>query len=76
MTDVPIHKAKANLSSLIARALAGEEVVIARGKTPVVRLVPYDRPAPGRCFGALRGKVTFDDAFFDALPESELAAWE
>ena len=35
-----IDEAKTNLSRLIARAEKGEEVVIARGKQPVVRLVP------------------------------------
>lgn len=76
MASIPIHKAKAGLSKLVARACAGEEVVIARGKRPLVRLVPVDRPLPERKFGALRGKLVVDDTFFDALPEAELAAWE
>lgn len=75
MKGVPIHKAKTDLSKLIARACAGEEVIIARGDKPVVRLVPIDRPAAQRKFGALRGKVTFDESFFDALPDAELDAW-
>jgi prevent-host-death family protein len=76
MASIPIHKAKAGLSKLVARACAGEEVVIARGKRPLVRLVPVDRPVPERKFGALRGKLVVDDTFFDPLPEAELAAWE
>ena len=76
MKPVPIHKAKAELSRLIERACAGEEVVIARGKHPVVRLVPVDRPAPRREFGALRGKLVVDDAFFEPLPDEELDAWQ
>ena len=39
MTIVTVHKAKTNLSKLIADVLAGGEVVIARGAMPVVRLV-------------------------------------
>lgn len=39
-TTVTVHVAKTNLSRLIARAEAGEEIVIARGSEPVVRLVP------------------------------------
>jgi prevent-host-death family protein len=35
-----IHNAKTNLSKLIERAEAGEEVVIARNGKPVVRLAP------------------------------------
>ena len=73
---VPIHAAKANLSKLIERACAGEEVIISRGTQPVVRLVPIQRSEPRRKFGALRGTVTVDDAFFEPLPESELDAWE
>jgi prevent-host-death family protein len=76
MASIPIHKAKAGLSKLVARACAGEEVVIARGKRPLVRLVPVDRPVPERKFGALRGKLIVNDTFFDPLPEAELAAWE
>ena len=40
MATVTIHQAKTQLSKLIARAEAGEEIVIARGKEPVVKLTP------------------------------------
>ena len=43
---VNIHAAKTNLSKLIERAEAGEEVVIARNGKPAVRLAPVE-PAPG-----------------------------
>ena len=76
MKPVPIHKAKTELSRLIERACAGEEVVIARGKHPVVRLVPVERRAPERKFGALRDKLVVDERFFEPLPEEELRAWE
>jgi prevent-host-death family protein len=76
MKAVPIHQAKTDLSRLIERACAGEEVIIARGQRPVVRLVPVDSPVPRRKFGALKGKLVVDDRFFDPLPERELAAWE
>ena len=44
MATVTIHDAKTNLSKLIARAEAGEEIVIARGKDPVVRTDAPRRP--------------------------------
>jgi antitoxin (DNA-binding transcriptional repressor) of toxin-antitoxin stability system len=75
MKPVPISKAKAELSRLVARACAGVEVVIARGKRPLVRLVPVERPLPRRQFGALRGAVHLDRGFFDPLPDDELARW-
>jgi prevent-host-death family protein len=52
-----MHEAKTQLSRLVERALAGEEVLIARAGTPLVRLQPV---APGRAPrqpGALRGRV-------------------
>lgn len=67
MKPVPIHKAKTDLSRLIERACAGEDVVIARGNRPVVRLVPVAHVAhvaPQRKFGAYRGKVVVDASFF------------
>ena len=39
-----IHQAKTNLSKLVARVEAGEEIVIARGKTPVAKMVPLTPP--------------------------------
>jgi prevent-host-death family protein len=75
MTTVTIHEAKTNLSKLIAAALDGEEVVIARGDTPVVKLMPLTPKPPRLKFGALKDEIGFDDSFFDALPEEELRAW-
>ena len=71
-----IHKAKTTLSQLLARVEAGEEIVLARGKIPVAKIVPYQADAPKRQFGALRGVVLVDTAFFDPLPDDELAVWE
>ena len=76
MTVVTIHTAKTTLSQLLARAEAGEEIVLARGKTPVARLVPIQPRHQGRRFGALRGMVQVGPEFFEPLPEQELAAWE
>ena len=76
MTSTTIHAAKTNLSKLIARAEAGEEVVILRDTMPVARLVPYASRAPKRTFGALAGQVALTPAFFEPLPPSELDAWE
>lgn len=75
MTVVTVHEAKTNLSRLIAEAIAGGEVVIARGAVPAVRLVPVNMPGKRR-FGALRGKIAIDARFDEPLPEDELAAWE
>jgi prevent-host-death family protein len=47
MTKVTIHAAKTNLSKLIAKVEAGEEVVICRGDKEVARLVPIGALAAG-----------------------------
>lgn len=74
---VTVHAAKTTLSKLIARAHAGEEIIIARGKVAVARLVPIAGvPAPQRKPGTLRGEVTIGKAFFEPLPAEELAGWE
>jgi len=47
MTKVTIHVAKTNLSKLIAKVEAGEEVVICRGDVEVAKLVAVGAPAKG-----------------------------
>lgn len=75
MAQFSVHEAKTNLSRLIAAALAGGEVVIARGSVPVVRLVPVS-PRGQRQFGALKGKIALDSRFGDPLPDDELVGWD
>ncbi len=76
MIRVTIHAAKTQLSKLIRRAQAGEEIVIVRGKEPVARLVPVAWAGRRRVFGAMRGRARTGNAFFEPLPPDELAAWE
>ena len=76
MKTVTIHKAKTELSRLIAEVEAGADVVIMRGREAVARLVPVRARPPRRKFGALAGKLVVSDAFFDPLPAEELGAWE
>jgi prevent-host-death family protein len=73
VVKVNVHEAKTQLSRLLDRAHAGEEIVIAKNGEPYARLVPLENPK-AREPGLLKGKV--EDAFFEPLPESELAAWE
>ncbi len=73
---VNVHQAKSQLSRLLARAEAGEDVVIARNGDPVARLVSVRGTRGTRRFGALKDHVVVDDSFFEPLPESELARWE
>lgn len=65
--DTSIHEAKTQLSRLIERAMAGEEVIIARGKKPLVKLVPIREPAGPREIGGFTGDYFISDDFNDPL---------
>ncbi len=67
-----VHEAKTNLSQLIKQACAGEEVVIARGKKPVVKLVPIGDAVRERRPGGFEGKFTYDDDVFAPLTDEQM----
>lgn len=72
---VNMQDAKTQLSQLVARAEAGEEIVLARAGSPAVRLVPVAsraRRRPGSC----PELAAWSDAILDPLPEDELRRWE
>ena len=65
MATVTVHAAKTNLSKLIKRVEAGEEIVIARGDRPVVRLVPYASKVDKlKGFGSMKGLIDVGPEFF------------
>lgn len=68
---VNIHAAKTQLSKLIERAEAGEEIVIGRAGKPVAKLVPYVPDRPRRIFGALKGQLVIHGDFTDLDAEIE-----
>jgi prevent-host-death family protein len=69
MAEIGMHEAKTQLSKLVERVEAGEEIVITRRGEPAARLVPERR---GEGFaslaGAWRGRVEIADDF-DELPD-------
>jgi prevent-host-death family protein len=72
METVTIHKAKTELSRLIERACRGEEIIIARGKKPVVRLVAIEDTKGQRQPGAWKVLVSHTSDAFDPLANQEL----
>ncbi|SMF26875.1 prevent-host-death family protein [Tistlia consotensis] len=74
MRQFTVHAAKTNLSKLIEAALAGEEIVIAKGSTPVVRLVPVAKCAFK--VGLLEGRLGRGPDFFEPMEEGDLELWE
>ncbi len=71
-----IYEAKSALSRLVARAAAGEEIVIAKAGKPMARLVPLGRTAVHREPGGWEGRVTVAEDFDDSLPDDSLAEFE
>ncbi len=77
-TKITVHEAKTNLSELLRRVEAGEEIVISRGDKPIAVLsayAPQEISARRRkAFGSLTGtfEIPSDDALFSPATEEEL----
>ncbi len=69
MDAVSIHEAKTHFSRLVARAEAGEEIVVRRGPKPVAKIVAYVAPTTPRRPGALKGEIVLA-ADFDDTPDA------
>jgi prevent-host-death family protein len=76
MKRVNTHEAKTQLSRLLRRVAAGEEITIANRGVPVARLVPVPPKKAQRVLGIFRGEFTVPDDFDSPLPETLLQAFE
>lgn len=78
MTVFNMHRAKTNLSDLVARAEAGEEIVIARRNRPVAKLTPLttadtsDTPLPAQ---PVSSPDPFEHAPDDYISKKDIAAY-
>jgi prevent-host-death family protein len=70
-----VHQAKTNLSKLLRKVENGEEVIIARGKEPVAKIIPFPARKKKRVPGSLKGKIHIHPSFFDPMSKEELALW-
>jgi prevent-host-death family protein len=70
---IDVDAAKTNLSQLLDRAAAGEEIVITRNGRPVAKLVSM---APSRKLGTLKGRIRIGKALDAPLPDDVLDAFE
>ena len=68
-----VHTAKSQLSKLIDAALTGEEVIIAKGSKPAVRLVAI--PQSSFKIGLLEGSVGQSPDFLEPMSEDDLSDW-
>ena len=69
---VNIHDAKTHFSKFINQALKGDEIIIARGGKPLVRLVPYTEEAQERRGGQFKGLIQISEDFDAPLPDDLL----
>ena len=69
MLQVNIHEAKTQLSKLIAKVLDGEEIVIAKGNKPVVKLVRFTTAKQERKLGSAKGKIQMSVDFDEPLDD-------
>ena len=68
--EVSIHEAKTQLSRLIERAVAGEDVIIAKAGHPLVRLVRVNQQPP--VLGSARGEFVLNDSWDEPLTGNEI----
>jgi prevent-host-death family protein len=75
MPQFTVHAAKTHLSRLIEAALAGDEVVIAKGSTPVVKLVAISKAKfkIGLFAEQLAGPLP---DFFEPMAPDDMELWE
>lgn len=70
MHQVTIHEAKTHLSRLIQEALAGEEVIIAKNRQPLIRLAVLPEVKPQRKIGGDKGLIVrMDDDFNEPIED-------
>ncbi len=73
---VNMHEAKTHLSKYVEKALAGEEVILARAGEPVAALVPLSWLSVEKrnnvILGIMEGAFEVPDNFDDPLPDEML----
>lgn len=69
---INIHDAKTHFSEYVNEALKGNEIIIARGGKPLVRLVPYTEKIEERRGGQFKGLIQISEDFDAPLPDDIL----
>ena len=76
MIQINLYDAKTQLSRLVDRAAAGEEIIIAKGGRPLARLVPLAARTQPRALGQLAGEVWIGSDFDAPLPDDVAKAFD
>lgn len=74
MTTINVYEAKSSFSKLLARAEAGETIIVARNGRPVAQLGPIQPPRRPVVFGDLRGRIRIREDF-DTWSEQDEHDW-
>ena len=75
METINLYEAKTNLSKLVERAAAGEEIIIAKAGRPLARLVPMNKRGGPRPLGLFKGEIAIHGDFDEPLPDALAAAF-
>jgi len=67
--SVSIHEAKTQFSKLVRRAESGEEIVVRRGREPVVRIAPLRKRRGVRGFGSMKDEIRIGKDFDEPLED-------
>lgn len=71
MLQVNIHEAKTNLSKLIQKVINGEDVVIAKGNNPLVKITLINEEQPERKLGSAKNKIKISEDFDNPVDDFE-----
>lgn len=73
---INVHEAKTHFSKLLEKAHTGEEIILAKAGKPYARLMPLAPVLAKRQPGRLSALGPIENAFFEPLPQADLAGWE
>jgi prevent-host-death family protein len=75
MSSYNVHEAKSNLSRLLLKTAAGEEVIIMRDGEPVAELIPYRKRSRKRQLGFAAGQVETTEGWERPMTDAEVDAF-
>lgn len=73
MSVYTVHEAETQLSKLMERAARGEEVIIARGDEPAVKITAVEAKRKAkRQPGTLKGLIHVHESFYEPMTDEEI----
>ena len=75
MGSYNVHEAKSNLSRLLQKTAAGEEVIIMRDGKPVAELIPYRARGRKRQLGFAAGQIEMAEGWDCPMTDAEVDAF-